>query len=375
MRARDQKGVVRLGRGDAVRPPAPRKRRRAWFLRDVIILSVVAAGALFVLIEGLAFLAVREVDRRILVQVPEGATFAEISRILEDANLVTDPRRFRLAARILDMDDALQAGSYEFGPPYSELELLLSLSHGEVATRRVTIPEGYRVEQIAILLEGAVGLDPDEFIRLANDPAVVVRLGFAAPSLEGYLYPDTYRVELDMSPMDAIEMMTWQTRKTVERYASRAESLGMTMHEVLTLASIIEAEALFDRERPRISAVYHNRLAAGRRLEADPTVRYAKGVYHRKLYYSDLRFESPYNTYRNTGLPPGPIGSPGEASIRAALFPDEDSEEFFFVANGDGTHSFSRTFTEHVRARERIRAGEAATADSQEFSLDDGRSE
>jgi len=372
----NDRGVMRLGRaGDRVSPPTPQKRRKGWFVRDLIILSIVAVVLFLFLIQGLAFLRTREIDRRILVQIPEGAAFSEIAATLEAAGLVHDMQRFRLAAQVLDMDGKLQAGAYEFGPRYSELELLLALSQGEVATRRVTIPEGYRIEQIAVLLEGAVGLDAEEFVRLANDPEVIARLRFYAPSLEGYLYPDTYRVELDMEEMAAIEMMTWETGRIFERYATRAESLGMSMHEVLTLASIIEAEALFDRERPRISAVYHNRLDTGQRLEADPTVRYAKGIYHRKLYYSDLRFESPYNTYRHSGLPPGPIGSPGTASIRAALYPVSGSDEFFFVANGDGTHTFSRTFSEHVRARERITAGRHAEPAEPEFSLDDGRSE
>lgn len=372
----NDKGVMRLGRdGDRVTPPEPQRRRRGWFVRDVVIVSVVAVILFVFLMQGLAFLRTREIERRILVQIPEGSSFGEIAGTLEAAGLVHDMQRFRFAARVLGMDETLQAGAYEFGPRYSELELLLTLNQGEVATRRVTIPEGYRIEQIAVLLEGAVGLDADEFARLANDPEVVALLGFHAPTLEGYLYPDTYRVELDMSEMAAIEMMTWEIRNIIDRHSARAETLGLTMHEVLTLASIIEAEALFDRERPRISAVYHNRLQTGQRLEADPTVRYAKGVYHRKLYYSDLRFESPYNTYRNSGLPPGPIGSPGTASILAALYPLSGSDEFFFVANGDGTHTFSRTFSEHVRARERINAERRGEALLPEFSLDDGGSE
>jgi UPF0755 protein len=372
----NNRGWLRFGRSrDRVKPPTPQRRRRGWFVRDLVILSVVAAGLFVFLVQGLALLRTREIERRTLVRIPEGAGFSEIAGTLEEAGLVHDVRRFKLAARVLGMDETLQAGAYEFGPRYSELELLLVLSHGEVATRKVTIPEGYRIEQIAALLEGAVGLDAGEFIRLTRDPEVIARLGIYAPSLEGYLYPDTYRVELNMEELEAIEMMTWETRNLTERYAARAESIGMTMHEALTLASIIEAEALFDRERPRISAVYHNRLAAGQRLEADPTVRYAKGIYHRKLYYSDLEFESPYNTYRQSGLPPGPIGSPGMASIRAALYPLAGCEDFFFIANGDGTHTFSRTFAEHVKARERISAEQGEEASPPEFSLDDGRSE
>ncbi len=376
MAVANDRGGVRLGRkSDRVNPPTPQKRRKGWFLRDLLILSIVAIALFFSLVQGLAFLRTREIERRILVQIPEGAAFGEIAGVFEKSGLLHNRRRFQLAARVLGMDDKLQAGAYEFGPRYSELELLLALSQGEVATRRVTIPEGYRIEQIAVLLEGAVGLDAEEFVRLANDPEVVALFGFYAPSLEGYLYPDTYRVELDMEEMAAIEMMTWETRNIFDRYAPRAESIGMSMHEVLTLASIVEAEALFDHERPRISAVYHNRLDAGQRLEADPTVRYAKGIYHRKLYYSDLRFESPYNTYRQSGLPPGPIGSPGIASIRAALYPVSGSNEFFFVANGDGTHTFTRTFSEHVQARERISVGGHAAPAEPDFSLDDGRSE
>ena len=148
----------------------------------------------------------------------------------------------------------------------------------------------------------------------------------------------------------------------------RADSLGLTRHEVLTLASIIESEAMLDRERGRISAVYHNRLARGWRLEADPTVRYALGNYRRKLYYGDLDTDSPYNTYRNTGLPPGPICSPGRASIRAALYPERDSQDFFFVANGDGSHTFSESYRGHIEAQQRM----ALERERREFSLDDG---
>jgi UPF0755 protein len=164
-------------------------------------------------------------------------------------------------------------------------------------------------------------------------------------------------------------MMVDETMRVLDsRKAARAESLGMSIHEILTLASIIEMEAMLDGERGRISAVYHNRLERGWRLEADPTVRYAIGRFHRKLYYKDLDVDSPYNTYRRSGLPPGPICSPGKASIEAALYPAAEVEEFFFVANGDGTHTFSETFAEHVKARQRIEREREA----KEFSLDTG---
>ena len=356
-------------RGDKPRLP---RRNRAWFVRELVFLAVVGALLLYALGHVVAFRSTREIEHRVLVEIPEGASVGEIAAMLEGLGLTVAPRRFVLAARILGYEEKLQAGSYEFGPRFSEMDVLTALSRGEVAVRRVTIPEGSRAEQIAVILDVAVGMDSNEFVERVHDPAVVARLGFHAPSLEGYLMPDTYRVELDMTVSGAIEMMTWGTRRVMERYSSRAESLGMTMHEILTLASIVESEAMLNRERSRISAVYHNRLDSAWRLEADPTVRYAKGVYHRKLYYSDLRYESPYNTYRNKGLPPGPICSPGRASIIAALYPLEGNDEYFFVANGDGTHTFTHTFREHSQARERIAQERKKRV---QFSLDAGLGE
>jgi UPF0755 protein len=351
-------------RGDKPRLP---RRSRAWFVRELVFLVVVGVLLLYALGHVVAFVSMREIKHRVLVEIPEGKSVGEIAAMLESVGLTVAPRRFVLATRILGYEEELQAGSYEFGPRFSEMDVLTALNRGEVAVRRVTIPEGFRAEQIAEILEAAVGMDREEFMERVRDPAVVARLGFHAPSLEGYLMPDTYRVELDMTVGEAIEMTIWGTRRIMERYSPRAESLGMTMHEILTLASIVESEAMFNRERARISAVYHNRLGSAWRLEADPTVRYAKGVYHRKLFYSDLRDESPYNTYRNKGLPPGPICSPGMASIIAALYPLEGNDEYFFVANGDGTHTFTRTFHEHAAARERIARERKERA---EFSLD-----
>jgi len=245
----------------------------------------------------------------------------------------------------------------------------MALRYGDVAGRRVTIPEGYRASQVAALLEGVLDIDSGEFMELVHDPDVMNALGVTAPSLEGYLHPDTYNFRLDASSLEAINIMVGETMRFMDpALVARADSMDMTVHQVLTLASIIETEALFNSERPRISAVYHNRLREGWRLEADPTVRYALGTFRRRLYYKDLEVDSPYNTYRYTGLPPGPICNPGNASILAALYPEEDSEDFFFVANGDGTHTFSRTFAEHVKAKERARA--QREGEDKGFSLD-----
>jgi UPF0755 protein len=332
---------------------------------------VIASAALVFAVVSQAswLLSARELEKRTLVVIAPGLNVRQIAANLERDGIIRDAGRFVLATRFFRAANRLQAGVYEFGPEYSELEVLLALKYGDVAGRTVTIPEGFRAAQVAALLDGVLDVPPAEFMDHVHDPALASSLGVSAPSLEGYLHPETYRVRLDATPRDVVVMMVEETMRLLgPTTAARADSLGMNVHEILTLASIIEMEAMLDAERDRISAVYHNRLEHGWRLEADPTVRYAIGKFRRKLYYKDLDVDSPYNTYRRTGLPPGPICSPGKASIVAALYPARDSEEFFFVANGDGTHTFSATFSEHVKARQRIERDRGA----KEFSLDTG---
>ncbi|MFH1502162.1 MAG: endolytic transglycosylase MltG [Candidatus Eisenbacteria bacterium] len=350
----------------------PRKRSgKGWFVRDAMVV-VVMALVVFVAFTQMAWFTIqRDVGDRVLVDIPEGATLREIGSILGESNVIRSPRKFVLTVRLLRLTERLQAGTYEFGPSVSELDVLMALRYGEIAGRRVTVPEGYRASQIAVLLESILDIDAAVFMELVHDPDLMISLGVTAPSLEGYLHPDTYHMKLDTSAREAIVAMVGETTRFLDlRKAARAESMGMSLHEVLTLASIIESEALFARERSRISAVYHNRLTHDWRLEADPTVRYALGNYRRKLYFKDLDVDSPFNTYRYAGLPPGPICSPGDACILAALYPLEGSGDFFFVANVDGTHTFSRTFAEHVKAKERIRAEREGDAGG--FSLDTG---
>jgi UPF0755 protein len=343
--------------------------RGIWFPRDLAIVVACAALVFLVVSQASWLLSVRELDKRTLVEIASGLNVRQIARSLEEQGIIRDASKFVMASRVFRAANRIQAGVYEFGPEYSELEVLLALKHGEVAGRTVTIPEGYRATQIAALLDGMLDVPAAELMDLVHDPALASSLGVSAPSLEGYLHPETYRVRLDATPREIVVMMVDETMRLLDfRKAARAESLGLSVHEILTLASIIEMEAMLDAERARISAVYHNRLERGWKLEADPTVRYAIGKFRRRLYYKDLDVDSPYNTYRRAGLPPGPICSPGKASIEAALHPAPRSDEFFFVANGDGTHTFSETFAEHVKARRRIARGREA----KEFSLDSG---
>jgi UPF0755 protein len=339
-------------------------------VRDLAVVCALALLLFVTLTEMLSFMSIHEIDGRRVVEIPEGAGVLEISSILKAAGLVSDPLKFSFAARALGVANRLQAGAYEFGPEFSELEVLLSLRYGDIATRTVTVPEGYRASQIAALLEESIGIDADEFASLVRDPTFIAELGVAAPSLEGFLHPASYRFTLETTPRGVIRRMVQKTWDVYdEKFEARAERLGLSTLAVMTLASIIESEAAVDSERSRISAVYHNRMRTGMRLEADPTVRYATGKYDSRLFYGDLEVDSPYNTYRHDGLPPGPICNPGTASVRAALFPLEACDDLFFVANGDGTHTFSRTYAEHQAARLRITAEREAS----QFPLDTGQ--
>jgi UPF0755 protein len=210
--------------------------------------------------------------------------------------------------------------------------------------------------QIAGVLAAKLDADSTAFADLAAGPELSSELGVEVGSLEGYLFPDTYIIPWGLEPEDVAKLMIDRLeREFNQRAVERAASLGMSRHEVLTLASIVEAETRLPEELPVVSAVYHNRLRRGMRLEADPTVAYAKGGYKGRLFYKDLEIESPYNTYKHPGLPPGPICSPGKAAINAALYPDTTTTALYFVARGDGGHVFSRTLREHQAAVEKAR--------------------
>jgi UPF0755 protein len=228
--------------------------------------------------------------------------------------------------------------------------------NGDILTVRVTIPEGYNMWQVSTAFSGA-GVDSVAMLKAIHDPDLVKALQVPVDNVEGYLYPDTYLVPFGSDAGDiVVQMLTKFHAVWTPDFENRARELGMTRHQVMTLASIVEAEARDPMERPLVSAVYHNRLRIGMKQDADPTVAYAKGGYHGHLYYKDLALDSPYNTYRHAGLPPGPIGNPGRESIRAALFPDTTSQALYFVARGDGRHDFSNTLKEHDAAIRRARA-------------------
>jgi UPF0755 protein len=290
--------------------------------------------------------------REVEIRVTPGAYLSDVQKMLVGSGVLKHPRIFRWVAVLTGKDKRVQAGRYVFLEGMSISRMLHKLSHAEFEITRLTIPEGLMLREIAGMVRRDVDIDSAAFYRQATDPRFLWELGISAPSLEGYLFPDTYLLSWPISSRDLARLMVNRFREVYDtEVAKYANGAGLSRNEIVTLASIIQAEAQVESEMSRISAVYHNRLRMGLRLEADPTVAYALGGVRRGLFYSDLHIASPYNTYRSQGLPPGPICSPGLASLVAAVRPLSGCEDLYFVAAGDGTHIFSKTHTEHMKAK------------------------
>lgn len=285
--------------------------------------------------------------------VPVGASFQQVTDTLASRDLVGHPRLFRALARMRGDDRAIRAGRYRVSEDIGWRALLDTLVAGHVVSEPVTIPEGFTLRQLAPRLARISEVDPDSAAARLEEDGADERWDVPGPGLEGYLFPDTYHFARGVPLDTVIRVMVDRYRSlwTPERRA-HLEELGMTEREAVTLASIIEAEARRRDEMRLISGVFHNRLRRGYLLQADPTVQYALGERRSRLLYADIEAvaDHPYNTYTHRGLPPGPIGAPGEAALDAALHPEE-TDYLYFVALPDGTHIFTRTLREHNRAR------------------------
>ncbi len=301
--------------------------------------------------------------------IQPGETAASIAPRLEQQGLIRDAELFRLLVRYRGVDNQLQAGEYELSPAMNMEEIINYLTQGRTKAIKLAVIEGWRSEEIAELaVESGLG-SRDEFMDLVrlgeyNHTFLQGRPLGSPPSLEGFLFPDTYLLPTDASPADLIrEMLNTFDKRLTPAMREQAKLRGMTIYEVVTLASIVEREAAIPQERPIIASVYLNRLKQGMYLQADPTVQYAlgfqeeQGTWWRKLSEEDLEINSLYNTYKYAGLPPGPICNPGLASLEAILQPAE-TEYLYFVRNdlkGDGSHVFAKTFAEHLANMQKYR--------------------
>jgi UPF0755 protein len=326
---------------------------RRWLLLGAVGASLVIAGALYGALRRDGPPAGTEIE----FVVPSGAALSTISEALGGAGLVGSPFAFSLYARAKGAASDLKAGHYRLVAGMGFGEILDVLERGAVVTLPLTIPEGLTLREIAPRIAGFTG-DSVALVRaLLEDTAWVARKGLPGPTLEGYVFPETYRFA-EGTTADAIidEMVDRYLAFWGDAERALADSLGLDEREVVTLASIVEEEARVAAERPVIAGVYLNRLQIGMLLQADPTVQYALGEPQARLLFRhiDEVADNPYNTYTNAGLPPGPIASPGAASLRATLEPDEH-DFLFFVARRDGSHEFTRTNREHVNAINRIR--------------------
>ncbi len=284
------------------------------------------------------------------VEIKPGASLIRIANTLADKKIIRSALAFRLLARLQNHESAIQAGSYAFTSAATPAEILERLVTGDVILTRVTIPEGFNLQQVIDRLVARNLANRESLRSAAQDPLLLAQLGIRGSSVEGYLFPETYRFVPGTSEADLLRMMVAEFERQFARLRDQSnQQLPLQKSELVTLASIIQKETGLNEEMPLISSVFHNRLKRGIALQTDPTVIYGIENFNGNLTRADLQRPSPYNTYLNPGLPPGPISNPGLTALRAAANP-ASTNFLYFVARGDGSHQFSATLREHNRA-------------------------
>lgn len=290
------------------------------------------------------------------VIIPRGATFGQAADSLARSGIIGSPKLFRLYGRFTGGDRNIKPGTYllKHGTPWHDIVSAMNGGHGLVNT--ITIPEGYTVSQITPLLAKTLQVPADSVQAAMRDTAMLARLDVPNPTLEGYVFPDTYAFPVGTTARQAVREMVYSfERRWKPEWDSSLTDLKINRNDLVTMASIVEKEARLPEERPVIAAVYYNRLRKGMLLQADPTVQYALGHHVGRVLYKDLAVASPYNTYVHKGLPPGPVASPGAASLSAAANP-ANVPYLYFVASQDGHHEFRTTLEEHATAIRQVRA-------------------
>ena len=337
------------------KPKSERGTRNAERWRRVLFR--VPSSAFRVLLP-LSFVACGSPDGpHVTVTIPSGATLDAAVDSLASSGVIGHPGPFRLYAKLRGLGGSLKSGVYLLRQDESWADVVAAVERGRGVEQRLIVREGLRLAEVAEVAQQELGIPRDSFLAAAQDAALLAGLGLpaGATSAEGYLFPTTYLLPLHIGARELAQVMTHQfIGQWTPEWQARLDSLHLSRHELVTLASIIEAEARYGPDRPFISAVYQNRLQRRMRLEADPTVSYAYGRRLKRVWEKNLAVRSAYNTYLHAGLPPGPIGQPGRASVVAALYP-ADVPFLYFVAQPDGKHIFSATYAEHEAAIQRVK--------------------
>lgn len=309
----------------------------------LLLLSITGYSTLFAVREG--------GGRDAVFSVPEGVSLRWIAGSLRDQGFIRSSTLFIAFGKFVLSEKEIMAGEYIFGPEANFFAILSAFKEGKVHYHKITIPAGYNIHQIGRLLEADGLVDAATFKELTEDRDLIRLLEMDLPSLEGFLYPDTYYFLKDGNPRRIVRKMVIRFKEAVGPDLEKLASVpGLTVKNIITIASLIEKEAIVEEDRPLISAVFYNRLKKNMPLQSDPTVIYALGNgFDGDLKKGHLVFDSSYNTYVKRGLPPGPIANPGIESIRAALYP-ADAEYLYFVSKNDGTHYFSKNLKEHNKA-------------------------
>ncbi len=289
------------------------------------------------------------------IHIPQGANARWIGQLLERENLIHNAHVFAWTVRLKGLGHQLKAGTYQLDGIRTTAAMVQSLLKAPIQTQPATIPEGLHRHQIAGQLQAAGAADSARFVAATEDPQLIRQLGVPASTLEGYLFPETYFFDPNADERAIASIMVNQFHRVfADSLRQRLKELDLSLHQAVTLASIVEREAVAVEEQPIISGVFQRRLKLNRRLESCATINYVLGANKKRLTYADLKVDSPFNTYRHHGLPPGPIGSPGRTALLAVLYPEE-TDYLYFVARGDGTHIFSRTNKEHERAKRQVK--------------------
>ena len=326
-------------------------------VRTGFALASIALLALFVWLAVSLYQSRAFTPEAVFVEVERGMGANAVARLLEESGVIGSRHSFIMSYRLFYYPRKIRAGEYALSSPLRAKEVLDLLVKGKVFLHTVTVPEGRTALEIAPLIAPFLADGEGGFMAAFRDVQVISSIDREADNLEGYLFPETYSIPKGISSTEAIGAMVDQFRATLSgAWPARAEFLRMSIRQVVTLASLIEKESSVAEEKKLVSAVFHNRLRIRMKLDCDPTIIYAlkqKGLFNGNLTKKDMSLDSPYNTYRYPGLPPGPICNPGRGALEAALYP-ADEAYLYFVSRNDGSHHFSRTFAEHQNAVRRF---------------------